>query len=84
MTSPDSARRAIESAERDLQRAERLIEVAVGVVARKLGVNPRTVRRWCESGKCDYRKTVGGRRLIPITELRRLEKIIGPSGHPPI
>jgi putative resolvase len=48
------------------------VHYSVGKVARALGVDPKTVDRWCDAGKIRYIKTPGGHRRIPASELRRL------------
>lgn len=46
-----------------------------------LGVTPRTVQLWCESGVLDSRRTSGGHRRIPRDALDRLHA--GQQGRPP-
>ncbi len=41
-------------------------------VAELLGVHPKTVQRWAREGKIRVVYTVGGRRRIPESELKRL------------
>ena len=40
--------------------------------AKVLGVSPRTVWRWCKSGKIRAGKTPGGYYCIPREELKRV------------
>lgn len=49
--------------------------------AEMLGVTPRTVQLWCESGVLDSRRTSGGHRRIPRDALDRLHA--GQQGRPP-
>ena len=41
-------------------------------VARRFGVGPRTVTEWAKAGKLGYRRTVGGQRRYPESEVRAL------------
>ncbi len=41
-------------------------------VARRLKVDPRTVRRWLEARRMDYIQLPGGERRIPLSELERV------------
>jgi putative resolvase len=50
------------------------VHYSVGRVARALGVDPKTVARWCDDGKVRCIKTPGGHRRIPASEVRRLVK----------
>jgi molybdopterin-binding protein len=45
----------------------------VGPAAEQLGVSTDTLRRWAASGKIRVRRSAGGQRLVPLTELRRLQ-----------
>jgi excisionase family DNA binding protein len=42
---------------------------APGDVARLLGVNPKTVTRWCVEGRLTAFRTPGGHRRIPVDAL---------------
>lgn len=44
----------------------------VGYLARKLGYHPRTVRRWCESGRIVATQMPSGRWRIEVAEVERL------------
>jgi excisionase family DNA binding protein len=50
------------------------VHYSVGRVARALGVDPKTVARWCDAGKVRCIRTPGGHRRIPASEVRRLVK----------
>ena len=41
-------------------------------VARLFGVDPRTVACWAKAGKLKFRRTVGGQRRYPESEVRAL------------
>ena len=41
-------------------------------VARRFGVDPRTVSEWAKAGKLGYRRTVGGQRRYPESAVRAL------------
>lgn len=41
-------------------------------VARLFGVDPRTVAGWAKAGKLKFRRTVGGQRRYPESEVRAL------------
>lgn len=43
-----------------------------GDIARLLGVNPKTVSRWCREDKLASFRTPGGHRRIPITAVLAL------------
>jgi len=48
----------------------------VGEVAKHLGVNPRTIRRWLSRHQVKFYITPGGERRIPASEVERV------LGHP--
>jgi excisionase family DNA binding protein len=48
----------------------------VGDVAKHLGVNPRTIRRWLSWRQVKFYTTPGGERRIPTSEVERI------LGHP--
>lgn len=74
-------RRVLSVAEREIQESSELLrDVAITIAARRLGVDPRTLRRWCLDGKCRSRRTIGGHHRIPLAELHRLENIVGQTG----
>lgn len=66
-------------ADASLEAARRLLDASV--VARRLAVSARTVRRWCSEGRVEHRITAGGHYRIPVAELARLTKLVGQSGH---
>ena len=41
-------------------------------VADILQVSPKTVSRWCKEGKLPFRRTLGGHRRYPASEIRQL------------
>src|SRR5205809_3800440 len=45
--------------------------VTAGEAARRLGVAPITIQRWVDEGSMLARKTAGGHRRIPVTEIRK-------------
>mgnify|MGYP001772538944 FL=1 len=53
------------------------------VASEMLGVNVRTVQRWDEEGKIHCVRTVGGKRRVPESEIKRIlglheeRKIVG-------
>jgi molybdopterin-binding protein len=47
--------------------------IRVGPAAEQLGVSTDTLRRWAALGKIRVRRSAGGQRLVPLTELRRLQ-----------
>ncbi|MGH2727526.1 MAG: TOBE domain-containing protein [Actinomycetota bacterium] len=44
----------------------------IGDAAEALGVGVETLRRWEREGKITMRRTAGGQRLVPSSELKRL------------
>lgn len=54
--------------------------LSVGEAARELGVAPVTVVRWCDAGKIEFRKTMGGHRRIHVDTI---EAIINQEGDHP-
>jgi putative resolvase len=46
--------------------------VRVGVAASLIGVTPKTIRRWDNSGKLACHRTIGGHRRIALVEIRRI------------
>ncbi|MGB9659119.1 MAG: IS607 family transposase, partial [Nitrososphaerales archaeon] len=38
-----------------------------------LGLHPRTIQKWDKQGKIKVVRTIGGRRRIPESEIRRLQ-----------
>lgn len=47
-------------------------------VARRFGVNPKTVTRWAKSGRVGYVKTPGGRHRFRLSEVERLLEYTDP------
>ena len=43
-----------------------------GQVAKLLGVNPRTVRRWLTRHQVEFFTTPGGERRVPTSEIERI------------
>lgn len=43
--------------------------------AEQLGVNAKTIARWCRDGKLAHVKTLGGHRRIPVSEVERLKTL---------
>lgn len=43
-------------------------------VATLLSVNPKTISRWCDQGKLDHIRTLGGRRRIRVSAVRAMMK----------
>ena len=57
----------------------------ISEAAKRLGVHHTTLRKWANSGKIDYTRTVGGRRRFPESEINRLlgkETVAFLSGQP--
>lgn len=48
--------------------------LTTGQVAATLGVNPKTIERWCDKGRLKAARTPGGHRKIPYSELEKLLK----------
>ena len=44
----------------------------MGEVAKILGVHPKTIQKWDREGKIRCIRTVGGRRRIPESEIKRI------------
>ena len=53
----------------DQRRPENL---RLGQAAELLGVSPDTLRRWEADGRLSTHRSVGGQRLVPLAEVRRL------------
>ena len=51
----------------------RYSSVRVGDAAEVLGVSVDTLRRWESEGRLKVTRSKGGQRLVPITEIRRLQ-----------
>ena len=43
-----------------------------GEVAELLSVSPKTISRWAQEGKLPCRRTLGGHRRFPESEIRKL------------
>ncbi len=41
--------------------------------SKRLGVSPRTLRRWADEGRIPYRRTAGGQRIFAAADVRRLQ-----------
>jgi molybdopterin-binding protein len=54
-------------------RKPRQSSIRVGEAAEVLGVSVDTLRRWGSSGKLRVSRSRGGQRLVPISEVRRLQ-----------
>lgn len=67
-------------AESTLADARRLL--CPGVVAKRLGVSTRTLRRWIAEDRVHAEHTLGGHYRIRVSELARVEKIVGQMGQP--
>lgn len=44
-----------------------------GQAAERLNVAPQTLRRWANAGQIEFRRTPGGARRYPESEIRRIE-----------
>jgi len=47
--------------------------------ADRLGVSPPTLRRWADQGRIPVRRTLGGHRRVPISELPRIAPLEVPA-----
>jgi excisionase family DNA binding protein len=48
--------------------------IKTGEASRRLGISRSTLTLWCNEGRLAYvRSSQGGDRMIPVSELRRLE-----------
>lgn len=47
-------------------------DLSMSEAAFVLGVNPKTIARWCNEGKIAHYRTLGGHRRIPSEEMARL------------
>lgn len=47
-------------------------EVRIGEAAEMVGVSVDTVRRWAETGRLRTRRSPGGQRLVPLSEVSRI------------
>lgn len=65
-------------ADETLAEARRLLHLSV--VAKRLGVSGRTLRRWIAEERVHAEQTLGGHYRIRVSELARLEKIVGQIG----
>lgn len=65
-------------ADASLDAARRLLDSSV--VAKRLGVTTRTVRRWCVEDRVKHQLTEGGHYRISVAELARLLNKVGQSG----
>jgi excisionase family DNA binding protein len=65
-------------ADTSLVDARRLLDS--NTVAKRLGVSPRTMRRWCLEEHVQSQRTLGGHYRITVAELTRLLNIVGQSG----
>lgn len=51
----------------------------IGSAAKVLGVSVDTVRRWADSGRIRSRRSAGGQRVIPESEVARLAALRRPA-----
>ena len=49
-------------------------DLTLGEAARAIGVSADTLRRWDRAGKLRTRRDAQNRRVVPVTEVRRLTK----------
>ncbi len=47
-------------------------EIRVGMAAEMLGLSVDTLRRWESEGRLHVRRSAGGQRLVPLSEITRL------------
>lgn len=45
------------------------VELTTAAAARRLGVDPRTLKRWTDEGKIACRLSWGGRRLYAVSDI---------------